>query len=335
MATIRDIAKRAGVSTSTVSHVINKTRHVREETRARVLEAMSELNYSPNRLAQSLRSRQTFTVGVLLPNSANPYFAEVLYGIEHTCFEHGYNVIIGNAGDDPKREVTYLKTLLSRQVDGILLISTGAYDDVQQQLKNYENTAVVLVDRPSQQKDYDEILTDNRQGGLLATHHLIELGHRRIGCIGGPVSLANSAERLAGYYAALDEAGITRDDALIRDGEFDYNSGYAAASHLLSLSNPPTAIFACNDLMAIGALCAAHEKGLRVPDDLSVIGYDDVTPASYSVPRLTTIAQPARDLGKLAVDRLVHRLQHMDESPQRDTLPVALVERDSCKELTQ
>jgi len=333
VATIRDVARAAQVSTSTVSHVINGTRYVSPDTRERVLQAMAELNYSPNRLARSLRNNRTLTLGVLLPNSANPFFAELLLGIENVCFERGYNIIMGNASDDPQRELEYLQVLLSRQVDGILLISTGAYNESLALLASHE-TPVVMVDRTADIPTVDEILTANKQGGVLATEYLLGLGHRRIGCITGPSYLTPSAERVEGYTEALQTAGVPLDEALIVNGDFLHESGYRATRQLLALPVPPTAIFACNDLMAVGAICALHEAGLGVPEDVSVVGYDDIPLASYTVPRLTTIAQPAREIGQLAAERLIARLQHNSTPPAHQRLPVHLVKRDSCRALT-
>jgi LacI family transcriptional regulator len=333
MVTIRDVAKLAEVSTSTVSHVVNETRFVKPETCEKVLRAMTELNYRPNRVARSLRNRQTNTFGVLFPNSANPYFTEVLLGIEESCFDHSYNIILGNANDDPKRELSYLNVLLSRQVDGILLISTGAYKESLSLLDSYD-TPVVLVDRASQSTDVDEIITANKDGGLLATKHLLSLGHTRIGCITGPSTLTPSADRVAGYYEALTGAGITIGDNLVRIGDFQHQSGYEICQQLLQLKQPPTAIFACNDLMAVGVLSAIHDAGLRVPHDISVIGYDNIPLASYTIPHLTTVAQPSRQLGRVAVEQLINRLKQPHMPPQRDVLSVSLIERNSCSTFT-
>ncbi len=329
MPTIRDVAHAAGVSTSTVSHVINDTRFVSPETRQRVLAAMQRLNYSPNRLASSLRSNQTLTLGVLLPNSANPYFAEILVGIENTCFDLGYNIILGNANDDPERELAYLRVLISRQVDGILLISTGSYAESITYLTQ-QQVPVVVVDRAPGIESVTEIFTDNKEGGLLATRHLIELGHTDIACITGPSFLSPSADRVVGYKQAMAEANLLLDDAWIVSGDFQLGSGYRACQRLLQLDNQPTAVFACNDLMAVGALCAIHETRRRVPDDVSVIGYDDIPLASYTTPRLTTIAQPAREIGEIAVLRLIEALRSDEATAERECLPVKLVERDSC-----
>lgn len=332
--TIRDVAERAEVSPSTVSHVINETRHVSADTRERVLQAMVDLNYQPNRLARSLRSRRTQTLGVLLPNNANPFFAQVLEGIEAAGYDHGYNVILGNANDDPQRELAYLDTLLSKQVDGVLLVSTGAYREALDFLAARE-TPVVMVDRSPGDgyNDFaiDTVFTENRRGGVLATEHLLALGHRRIGCIAGPSMINSSAARVVGYRQALEAAGLPVDEQLIVSGDFLHESGYRACHALLSLTERPSALFVCNDLMAVGALYAAHEAGLQVPRDLSVIGFDDIPLASFTLPRLTTIAQPARQLGERAVELLVKRLADREEPATHERLPVQLVERDSCQ----
>jgi LacI family transcriptional regulator, galactose operon repressor len=332
MSTIRDVAKAANVSTSTVSHVINETRYVSPDTRSRVLQAMKELKYQHNRLASSLRNRKTHTIGVLVPNSANPYFAEILAGIEAACYEQDYHIIMGNANDDSEREQSYLKVLLSRQVDGILLISTGAFDD-SIRLLSENKTSVVMVDRSTELATVDEIFTDNRGGGYLATEYLLSLGHRRIGCVTGPSFLTPSSDRVRGYRDAFASANLTPCDKWVVAGDFQHKGGYEAAQELLHFDEKPTAIFACNDLMAVGVMAALQGAGLLVPHDVSVIGYDDIPLASYANPRLTTIAQPARELGHLAVARLLERFNDPDAPARHEMLPVTLVERDSCTHL--
>ena len=332
MATIRDVAKLAGVSPTTVSHVINGTRFVREETRARVLEAMRRLNYQPNRLARSLRQKRTHTLGLLIPNSANPFFAEVLRGIEDACFEMGYSVILCNADDDPEKELEYLSVLVEKQVDGIVLVSAGAADE-SLRLLTASRVPAVVVDREFASQGFDTVVTDNQGGGYAATRHLLSLGHRRIGCITGPSLLTPSAARVTGYRQALEEAGVPFDEELVVPGDFRSESGYEMTRKLLGLPEPPTAIFACNDMMALGAICAVHEAGLRVPDDVSVVGFDDITLASYSVPRLTTIAQPRHKMGFMAARMLIERISNRDAPIKRELLPTTLIVRDSCARL--
>lgn len=329
MATIRDVAKMAGVSTSTVSHVINETRFVSEDTRERVNEAMRALNYTPNNIAQSLRRQKTNTIGVLLPTTANPYFGGILAAIESASFEHSHNLIIGNATDDPERENAYIDVLISRQIAGMLLISTG---DIIRSIARLQeqNVPVVVVDRPGERYRVDEVLTDNRQGGLLATQHLLDYGHRTIACITGPDHLINSQERHQGYLDAMFGAGIVVDDSLIAAGNFDHESGYEAARRILNERPDVTAIFACNDLMAIGAIRAVHDCGMRVPQDVSVIGFDNISMSSYTTPKLSTVSQPIEDVGHAAVECLLARIEAPDRPTQREVLPVALVERETC-----
>lgn len=334
MSTMRDVATLARVSISTVSHVINGTRNVSPGTRQRVINAMQQVNYRHNALASSLRSNQTRVLGVLVPNSANPFFAEVISGIEAACFDEGYNILMGNANDDPERELAYLEVLISRQVDGILLVSAGAHRTSLELINGYQKP-VVMVDRTSSMDHVDEIYTDNYNGGLLATQYLLDLGHQRVACISGPSFLTPSADRVRGYKTALEQADIAVDESLILSGNFQHDSGYTACQALLEQPHRPTAIFACNDLMAVGALCAIQEVGLRVPEDISVIGYDDIPLAAYTSPRLTTIAQPAQELGKLAAKKLLHRLENRTDGNGSVTdsytvLPVHLKQRESC-----
>jgi LacI family transcriptional regulator len=325
---MRDVAERAGVSVTSVSHVINETRPVSYELRERVLAALEELGYHPNRLARSLRSGKTHTIGTIVPDSADPFFAEVARGIEDTAFETGYSLILCNSDANLDKEAFYTDVLVEKQVDGILFLAAGGSTerilDLQQR-----GMPVVVVDRELPAVHVDSVVTDNAGGGWSATRHLIDLGHRRIGYIAGPSDLTLSEYRFTGYRKALEEAGIAVDENLVVRGAFDFESGYRAACQLLTNSQRPTAIFASNDLMAIGAICAAVELDLRVPEDLSVIGYDDVPLASYSNPPLTTIAQPIYDLGVVAASMLLERLHDPGRPARRIVLDVELQIRRS------
>ena len=268
---MRDVAERAGVSVTSVSHVINETRPVSYELRERVLAAMEELGYQPNRLACSLRSGKTQTIGMIVPDSADPFFAEVARGIEDTAFENGYSLILCNSDANLGKEAFYTDVLVEKQVDGILFLAAGLSTerilDLQQR-----GMPVVVVDRELPGAHVDLVVTDNAGGGWSATRHLIDLGHRRIGYITAPSDLTLSEYRSTGYRKALEEAGIAADENLVVRGDFDFKSGYRAARQLLANDKQPTAIFASNDIMAIGAICAAVESGLQVPQDLSVVG---------------------------------------------------------------
>lgn len=325
---MREVAERAGVSVTTVSHIINDTRPVRDELRRRVTVAMSELGYQPNALARSLRRKQTRTLGLIVPDSANPFFAEVARGIEDTSFEHGYTVILCNSDGNLAEELLYINVLVEKQVDGILFVAAGASAEHIRALLT-RGMPLVVVDREVPGVVIDRVFTDNTRGGRLAAQHLLELGHRRIGCITGPPGVSLSADRINGFWQILAENDIPIDEKLIVKGDFQYEGGYQAARFLLALEYPPTAIFACNDLMAIGATSAALEWGWQVPADLSVIGFDDVRLASFTNPSLTTIAQPKHDMGVLAATMLLDRIHQPHLPPRRRLLETKLIVRQS------
>jgi LacI family transcriptional regulator len=329
MATISEVAKKASVSRATVSHVINNTRYVSEDTRQRVKQAIDELGYRPNILARSLRLGQTHTLGLILPDSSNTFFAEIGRGIEIAAFESGYNVILCNSDEDPQKENLYIDVLTKKQVDGIILTSTSRQGDALRSLNKLQ-IPIVLLDREITGLTLDTVLTDNKAGGLIATNHLISLGHQRIGCITGPSSTAPSAQRVIGYQQALDEAGIPYAESLVRSGDFHASSGLVMGNELLSMAEPPSAIFACNDMMAIGVLRAASERGLRVPGDLALVGFDDIELGSFTNPALTTIAQPKLELGSKAIQFLLRRIKNPRSDVQYEMLPVELVPRASC-----
>ena len=328
MTTIREVAKVAGVSYATVSHVLNNTRFVSQETRDRVMAAIADLDYRPNALARSLRSGKTDTIGLILPDSANPFFAEIGRSIEDAAFELGYNVFLCNTDGNVHREQLYVDLLSKKQVDGIIFVAAGDQVDSLNALLSHE-MPVVLVDRDLPNVEVDAVLTDNQQGGYLATRHLIELGHRRIACITGPSSITPSAERITGYREALEEEGIPYDDSLVLTGNYQPDSGLQATSTLLSLDSPPTAIFALNDLMAVGALHAAAKAGRHVPEEVAIIGYDDTELASFMNPPLSTIAQPKTEIGVQATKILARRISNKTFPPYRIILPPELVIRES------
>jgi LacI family transcriptional regulator len=329
MVTIREVAEKAGASVTTVSHVINETRHVSDEVRLRVLHAMKELNYRPNALARSLRMGQTHTLALILPDSSNPFFADVGRSVEDAAFQLGYSVILCNTQGDPRREDLYVDVLDKKQVDGIIFVATGEQVASLQFLRS-RAMPVVVVNRDLANIDVDLIFTDNFQGGYLATCHLLALGHTRIACIAGPSDLTLGADRVDGYRRALEEAGLPYEESLVRAGDYKPASGFRVTSELLARRDRPTAIFACNDLMAIGALRAAVEAGCRVPGDLSVIGFDDIELARFTNPPLTTIAQDKTEIGSQAVRRLVEQITAKNNGTfHRSILATSLVQRAS------
>ena len=328
MTTIREVAERAGVSYATVSHVINNTRVVSPETRQRVLAAMAELNYRPNALARSLRQGKTNTLGLVLPDSANPFFAEISRSIEDEAFNKGYSVFLCNTELDTQRELFYVDVLSKKQVDGIIFVAAGDQADSLDFLVR-EGMPVVMIDRNVPNVQVDAVLPDHQLGGFLATQHLLQLGHTRIACIAGPSSITPSAERITGYRNALEQAGIPYDENLVIRGDYHAQSGMEITNSLLKMNPRPTAIFALNDLMALGALRAAAEAGCNVPRDLAVVGYDDLELSQYTNPPLTTIAQPKREIGRQAVNLLVNRISQKERPTSRLVLPPDLIVRQS------
>lgn len=329
MTTIREVAEKAGVSITTVSHVVNNTRFVSEDVRMRVNDAIRETNYQPNALARSLRRGKTHTIGLIIPDSSNPFFAEVGRAVEGEAFAKGYSVIFCNTEGNPVREDFYLDVLAKKQVDGIILVSGGRPSQSFIQVHDRQ-TPLVIVDRDSSDLAIDTVLTDNLGGGLLATQHLISLGHKRIACLTGPSSVSPSAQRVNGYKQALQEAGLPYDESLVCRGDYTAAAGWTHGRELIKMANRPTAIFACNDMMAIGVLRAAAETGIRVPEDLALVGFDDIELAAYANPGLTTIAQDKQKIGETAVNLLVEKIGDQEINGRREFLQPTLVVRKSC-----
>jgi LacI family transcriptional regulator len=250
MITVKDVARRAGVSTATVSHVINETRFVSEELRAKVYQAMEALDYRPNAIARSLRRRRTQNIGMIIPDVAYPFLAEVARGVEDKGFVLGYNAILCESNSDLEREATCIEILRAKQVDGIVFVAAGESSSHVQALVA-QGMPVVLCDRELAGVAADTVIADNAGSGHQATAHLIRLGHRRIGCIAGPPDMRIGHERVDGYKRALKEHGIPVDEDLVVCGDFRCRGGYEAMRELVALDECPTAVFACNDLMAM------------------------------------------------------------------------------------
>lgn len=330
MATIKDVAKRAGVSTTTVSHVINKTRFVAEETRNAVWEAIKALHYSPSAVARSLKVNHTKTLGLLATSSEAPYFAEIIEAIENHCFAQGYTLILGNAHNDLQKQRAYLSMMAQKRVDGLLVMCSEYPDNLLQMLEENRNIPMVVMDWGASRGDFTDTVQDNAfQGGYLAGRYLIERGHRDIGAIPGQLERNTGGGRHAGFLQAMQEAGIAVRAEWIVQGDFEPESGYQAMQQILSQKQRPTAVFCGGDIMAMGAICAADEMGLRVPQDISVIGYDNVRNARYFTPALTTVHQPKAQLGEKALEMLLDRITSKREEPQTIEVQPSLIERRS------
>lgn len=333
MPTIRDVARHANVSSTTVSHVINGTRFVEPETEQRVRLAIETLRYRPNLLARSLRRRATHTIGLVVPDNSNPFFADVARAIEDAGFAEGYSVILCNSDLSEVKQAAYIDVLLAKQVDGLILISSGNRPDPVQRILDCK-VPVVVVDRELAGLGVDQVLVDNEHGGSLAGEYLSRLGHRRIGCIAGPSDVTPSAGRVEGFRRALASAGVTLASEAIVRGDGRYDGGKEAMATLLHRDLGLTAVFAFNDLMAIGAVSTLRRAGLRVPDDVSVIGFDDILQAGAMVPAITTVAQPVAELGQVSARLLLDHLSGRSApEPTRTLLRTKLVERESCRAL--
>lgn len=330
MVTIRDVAEAAGVSVATVSRVVSGSRHrVSAATRSRVLAAVARLRYQPNLVALGLKKRVTHTIGLIVPDISNPFYPAIARGIEDVANRAGLAVLLCNTYEDLAKERSYLMLLRNRMVDGLIFATVGANTKHLRMLRR-ERVPAVLVARAPEGVKMDAVLVDNRRGEREATEHLLRLGHRRVAFIGGPAALPVAGERLAGYRDALAAAGIGADPALVADGAFRAEGGAAAVGTLLRRRAAFTAIVASNDLMAIGAMEELRRRGRRLPDDVAVVGFDDITFASLVEPPLTTVAQPKYRMGTLAMERLLELLNSGDRRPRRLVLEPQLVVRRSC-----
>ncbi|BCK22413.1 substrate-binding domain-containing protein [Vibrio cholerae] len=333
MATMKDIARLAGVSTSTVSHVINKSRFVSDEIAERVNNAAQQLNYAPSALARSLKMNRTKTIGMLVTTSTNPFFGEVVKGVERSCYHQGYNLILCNTEGDNQRMKASINTLLQKRVDGLLLMCSTLEGERLDVFDRYPDIPIVVMDWGPILFASDKIQDNSLQGGYMAAKHLIECGHKEIGCITGPLIRHQAQMRYEGYKRALAEAGIAINPDWIVESDFECEGGYQAFEKLYERGKLPSALFVCNDMMAMGVIQAANQRGLRIPDDLSLIGYDDVHIAKFMTPALTTIHQPKYRLGKAAVDTLLYRLENPDTTAQVVQLEPTLVVRNSVRKL--
>ncbi len=350
---IRDVADRAGVSTATVSHVINQTRFVSDETRRKVLEAVEALNYHPSAIARGLATNTTQTIGLIISDITNPFFTAVARGVEDEFTQYGYHTIFCNTDEDPAREDEYLRLLFAHQIDGLIIAPTGFPSDRLAHMAEAD-VPIVLLDRGAPNLTAPLVEVDNECGAYVATRYLIELGHRRIGILTGMETISTLNMRVNGYKRALQEAGIPIDQTLIirADPRFHKNqlyqndslmlgsitnlqmtpNAFLALQKLLDLPDRPTALFVTNNQMTLGTLHAFRERKLRCPDDISLVSFDDHDWAPLFEPPLTVVRQPTYQLGQTAAKLLLKLINHQEvEYPT--PLPVELVVRESCTRL--
>ena len=324
-----DVARRAGVSVTTVSHVLNKTRKVSPDTVRAVEDAIAEVGFAPNILARALVRSSTNTVGVALSAISNIYFGEVVRGIQTACDENGFIIFLSDTEDDPRKQIEVVRELHQRRVDGIVL---APVPDPEQRVLSYiemHRIPTVFVDRTMSGR-FDQVLVENRRPMQDLVAHLVGHGHTRIGFISGLDGLSTTRERLEGYQAGLGAAGLPFDDALVASGGSDFLPAHDAVLKLLAEPLAPTAIITANNKMTIGAVKALRELGRRVPQDVALAGFDDFEWADSFEPRLTLIAQPCEQLGVKAVNLLLKRIKAPDRKPQTLRLAPVLKIRNSC-----
>ncbi|MCC7274714.1 MAG: LacI family DNA-binding transcriptional regulator [Alphaproteobacteria bacterium] len=330
-ATIRDVARAAAVSTATVSATVNASAYVSPALQQRVWAAIERVGYQPDAVARSLRKGVTRMLGLLLADITNPFTTAVVHSMEATAHARGYTLMLCNSDEDAAKEETHLRLLRTHRADGVVLMPVGTGADYAARMARLLRIPAVLVDRRIRDLALDLVTTDGAAGTRAAIAHILALGHRRIGIVTGPPGVSAGDERLAGYRAALDGQGIPFDPRLARSGDFRHGPAYAATRAILEGEDPPTALFACNNLMAIGMMRAIADLGLSCPGDLSVACFDDFEWATAFQPRLTTVAQPTDAIGATAVELLLDRLAGAaPDEPRQVVLAPRLIVRDSC-----
>lgn len=334
VSTLEDVAREAKVSVSTVSRIVNRKDgdiRISKSTRKRVLKIANELKYQPNIFAKALKTKRSNTIGLIVSDIRDAFFAEIIHGIEQTVKERGYHFILSTAEDNPEEEIGYLE-IFQNKVDGFMIIGGEAFADRDKAIIDFQNHGhrIVLVDREVEGQNIPCFLTDNVKGGKIGTEYLIGLGHRRIAYIKGPERKIDCRNRFSGFRRALKESGYEYDENLVREVDLARETSYQAMRDLLQMGDIPTAVFTFNDTSAFGVIQAIVEQGLRVPDDIAVVGYDDISPAESYNPPLTTVHQPRYEMGKDATNALFDLIEERELSSYRNIYEPKLVVRKSA-----
>lgn len=329
MPTIHDVAKKAGVAPITVSRVINNSGYISDETRERVEAAIAELGYVPNTLARSLRSKRTNTLALVLTDITNPFFTTLARGVEDAASDAGYTVIFCNTDESMTEEQKYLRLLLQKQVDGFLLVPARSTADSVELIQKH-GTPLVVLDRHIKNAKVDIVRGDSERGAYDLVKLLLSLGHRKIAALAGPKGVSTAEDRINGYRRAMLEAGIPEDQLQINFGGYTHASGFELAQQVLNSPDRPTAIFAGNNFITLGAMKAVQEAGLSIPEEMALVGFDDLPPFMVTFPFLTVVAQPAYEMGQQATRLLLSRLMdERSEKYQEIVLPPKLIIRAS------
>ncbi|MBC8945741.1 MULTISPECIES: DNA-binding transcriptional regulator CytR [Xenorhabdus] len=328
LATMKDVAKVAGVSTATVSRTLMNPDKVSAHTRQKVENAVLEVGYYPHNLAKNLRRNESRAILVIVPNISDPFFNESIRGIEETAAKHGYLVLIGDCKHQQQQEHAFINLLITKRIDGMILLGSNVPFDVsKEEQKNMP--PMVMANEFAPELGLPTVHIDNLTSAFNATHHLQKIGHKRIACITGPDTMPLCQYRLQGYIQALRRTGVPIRDEYIVRGDFTHESGAESVETLLTLPEPPSAIFCHSDVMAIGAMWQAKKMGLKLPEDLSIVGFDNINMAQYSEPPLTTVAQPCYEIGHNAMLLLLEQLQGRMVSKGSRLLDAELLIRES------
>lgn len=329
MTPIQEVAKRANVSVATISRVLNNSPNVKNETRERVMNAIKELNYSPNLSGRILRRNETKIVLVLLPTISNPFYSKAVTGIRHAADKLGYLILICNTESDVKKEMEYLDLLRYKQADGAIMMSKESDIGKLEEIGASHPIVQCFEYRKSDMLSY--VSVDNEQAAYEAVKYLIGLGHRRIGLVGCDTQYPSAEQRESGYKKALQDANIELDTDLIIRGDYGFRSGFNCAGKLME--HKPTAIFAISDMQAIGVIKALKGMGLSVPEDISVVGFDNVTFSEIYDPGITTVSQPTYKMGSKAMNILIDELKGVSKAPQQIIMKHELIIRDSARKI--
>ena len=331
--TMRDVARQAGVSVQTVSHVVNRTGNISDDTRNRVLETIQRLNYRRNPIARSMRTRKTRMIALIIMDISNPVLSLIASTIEAAAYAQDYHVLLYNTGLDPAREQIYIREIGDGHADGTIIVN--AIDRQNVELLNDQRLPTVLIDCPTPSSSVPTVSVDNSDGAYLATKHLAELGHQRIAHIAGARNLEIARQRESAYQQALQDIGLTYNRVVVAESiQWGYESGYRAMHVLLAEDQPPTAVFAASDALAIGAYRALAEAGLRVPDDMSIVGFDNIEASAFTNPPLTTVHQPFSELGHQAFALLLRMLDAQEGkslNPANILIPAEIIFRESTR----
>lgn len=329
MATVLDVAKLAGVAPITVSRVINRSGYFSKETQKRVEAAADELGYVQNSVARSLRSSRTNTIALIVSDITNPFFTNLARGVEDTASDAGYTVFFCNTDELTAEEEKYTQVLLQKQVDGFLLVPSHSSSHSIQRIQD-RNIPLVIIDRWVPEVEVDCVRCDSESGSYQLTRLLLSLGHRNIAVISGPSDVSTATDRVHGYRKALEESGLPFDETLVQYGEFIQSSGYALTQKIIAMDPRPTAIFGANNFIAIGVVKALNDAGIKVPDEISVVGFDDLPETLVVSPFLTVASQPSYEMGCQATRLLLERLAKKDKGQkQQIILPTHVIVRGS------